>query len=542
MRSKKLHWLLGIAFIIILGLMYLRNQKALDKVRSENTEMSTRIKQSVLLQKDAIIQKHISEQLEEIAQQQKFITEDQKTIALEQRAIAEQKRQEALEQRAIAEQKQQEAIFQRQVADQAKTRAVDAFNDAERQRAIAIEQKNAAEAAEKNANRLRMLALGESLSARSINQKNTGNDTLASLFAIAAWHFTNDNKGDLYQTELFQALKMSSGEDNSFRAHKGPVRDLALMPQSTSGNLNLISVSQNGEIILWKGDASILKPSFLVNDHKYDLKCAAFNPNGSILAASYALGNVIILHAPFKNTEHFTTKLSDYKIDNLVFINDNTLVFNEKNNIIGVDVIDKGSMAQQIYSHSDNIENIWFDLNSGNLYFSDVKGRVCSISPRSSEQAQVFLQIPGKEISSLVIGEGGKLAVGTTSGNIYVKRNDDDLLELVGHVSQVNDIQFINDLLISISYDRTVRLWNLKTTSYESVVIEELDGWGYCLSAIPGTEKVISAGADKLIRITTLSHEKLAELVRKRLLRDFTKEEWNMYVDPTIEFRSFNQK
>lgn len=531
MRSRRSYWMLGIvtALLLLIAFVYLRDSRLLEEMKTENVRMSQRIEESALKQKDAIIQKRISEQLEEIAQQQKVITESQKTIALEQRALAEQK--------------QREALVQKRVADGAKTRAVNALNDAEKQRKIAVAQKNAAEAAERNANRLRMIALGQSLSARSINQMNTGSDTLATMLALAAWQFISENNGDLYQSELFQALKMSSAEENTLRAHKGFIRDIDVMPGSSEEDLSLISVSQSGEIILWKGSASSMKPRMLFDDAKRDFRNIDFNADGSVFVASTFSGDLAIAKSPFNAADISISSLSDERISSIAFISNNVLVYPEGSNLIGLDVGSRGSSVQQVYSHTAEITGLLYNGASGRIFFSDVNGAVLSFDPSNGGEATAHFRLPEGEVSCMAIGENGKIAAGTASGKIFVQdgENQAGLKELIGHLSQVNDLAFSGDMLTSISYDRTVRLWNLKMASVESIVIDEHDDWGYNIDIVPGAEKLISAGADKFIRITTIDPVRLAELVKARVSRDFTTEEWGAYIGPTVEYKSLKQ-
>ncbi len=532
MRTSRLRWFFGTFFIIlllVLSYVYFKDARALEKIKFENALMSQKIEESILKQKEAIVQKRISEQLEEIALQQKLITESQKTIAFKQRTIAEQK--------------QREAIMQRQIADKAKATAVNAFKDAEEQRKIAIGQKNAAEAAEKNANRLRMLALGQSLSARSINQKNTGNDTLATMLALAAWQFTNENKGDLYQSELFQALKISVEEENSLRAHKGFIRDIDAIRKGDQ--INLVSVSQNGEIILWENSAWTFQPRILMENPEYDLRSVSFNHSGTAFASSDASGNVIIADAPYQSSNFDIIELSDTKIKSIAFINDDLLIYPEGSNLMELNIgLNRVSIEhKQIYKHADDIEFLLFDQKSGKVFFSDVTGNVFSFVP-ASNQIYLHFRHNMRNISCIAVGEKEKIAIGTTSGKIYVEdhHNKNDVKEFVGHISQVNDLVFSKDLLISISYDRTVRLWDLENFSFEPVVIEEHDDWGYSVNVIPGAEKVISAGADKRIRVTTIDPKELAELVQEKFPREFTNDEWEAYVGSAVDYKSLKKK
>ena len=58
---------------------------------------------------------------------------------------------------------------------------------------------------------------------------------------------------------------------------------------------------------------------------------------------------------------------------------------------------------------------------------------------------------------------------------------------------------------------------------------------------MPGAQKVVSAGADRLLRVTTIDPKRLAEFVSQRVPRDFTQEEWDAYVDPSVEYQSLKQ-
>ncbi len=527
MKVKGLYGLLGVGLVLLLALayLYLKDSRALEEVRFENTRMSQKIEESATKQKEAIVQKRISEQLEEIAQQQKLITESQKTIALEQRGIAEQK--------------QDEAIQQKQIADRAKTRAINALDDAEKQRKIAVEQKEAAEAAEKNATRLRLLALGQSLSARSINQKNTGNDSLASMLALAAWRFTRKNKGDLYQSELFQALKMSSAEENALSAHKGFIRDIAIVPDAGKNPLKLVSVSQSGEVILWEGDLSTLQPKVLMDAPEHDFRKVLFSPDGATLVAVSAAGKATLFQAPFSKPGG-DLALSDNRLPSLAFINEHVLVFPSGSSLIGFDLRTRGSSVSQVYSHSNDIEQLLFDKKSEKLYFADKQGSVFSFSPGSNTQATFHCRFSIANITCLAVDSKRRIAAGTASGKIFVY-DETGIKELIGHLSQVNGLAYDEDLLLSVSYDRTVRLWNLNKPSLESIIIEKHDAWGYSIGIVPHTKKVISAGADRLLRITTIDPERLAKLVSKKVARDFTREEWAAFVDPSVEYQSLKQ-
>ncbi len=536
--------MISLILLLLVGGVYWWDARVFREARAENAKMSQRIQESVLKQKEAIIQRRVSEQLEEIAQQQKLITESQRTIALRQRAIAEERRLEA--------------VAQKHIADQAKTRAVEASKVAEEQKQIAIEQKqiaieqkNAAETAEKKANRLRMLALGQSLSARSINQMNAGNDSLAAMLAMASWHFISENNGDLYQAELFQALKMSSGQDHSLRVHKGAIRDMDITGGFPAEPFRLATVSQSGELVLWEGDSLSLEgrssgspPLPLLDNEDHDFRKVAFNPSGNVLTVGDATGNIMVKKAPFNQSAYQIFELSDRPFRALSFISEHMLVYPEGSNVMGFDVSTGETKAVQIYHHTHEITAMIYDGTSGNIIFGDKIGGLYSFKPNSDKVAQRHFQLGTETISSLAGSLEGPLAMGTVSGNIFVQEDRDTsaLHILTGHLSQVNDLAFCKGLLLSISYDMTLRLWNVKKNPVGSVVVEKLNAWGYCMNVVPGTERIISAGAGRLVRITTINPEKMAELVQQRINRNFTEDEWNTYIGSSIDYKLLKEE
>lgn len=513
--------------LCLLGFMYTESTQKLEDIIGENSIMNAKIVESEQKQKEAFIQKRISEQLEEIAQQQKVITESQKTIALEQRSIAEQK--------------QKEAVVQKQLADVAKLRAVNALEEAEMQKTIAVEQKDLAKTAEKNANRLRMLSLGQSLSARSINQHNTGNQELASMLALTAWQFMIENDGDLYQAELFKALKTSSMEDRSFRArfHQTGIRDLGVLPNSSEENMKIITADEGGQLVYWSGDVDQLSATPMWSDPEFSLRKICFNRNGSRLIVSDASGNLLLFNAPYDRPNVLQLKLSGIALGDIVFLSNTKLAITDERTIAVMDVDSRDTSSQTIYNHTHVITQLIFDSKVQKLYFSDERGVLLSLDNKPGAQAEIIAKI-GEQISSIMLSNSSKIALGTKSGKVCViNLRSRSKMDLIGHISQVNDLAFINDMLISISYDKTVRLWNLKNETIESIIIEEQNSWGYCLKSLPVTEKVIFAGNDKALNVATINTVDLATMVRKNVKRNFTQDEWNTNVDPSIPLRSF---
>ena len=204
--------------------------------RREREALTEQLRQATEAQKEATITRRVSTQLEEIAYQQKEISDIQ--------------RQEAVNQKQIADQMREHAELERERALLAQQAAVESYNQMEEQKRIAELRREEAVEARMKADTLARLALGRSLGAQASTQYALGNEDLASLLSYSAWKFTSENKGDVYQPAIFDALSQTSDLSQRWGLHKGAIRDI--MPYYRGQEALLLSASQYGELFLWK--------------------------------------------------------------------------------------------------------------------------------------------------------------------------------------------------------------------------------------------------------------------------------------------------
>ncbi len=533
--SKRLLTISTLVLLLIsvaMVFLYLRSQSTLQQLRADNQNMTGQIEESVEKQRDAIIQRRISEQLENIAREQKNLTEEQTRFAIQQRTIAEAR--------------QAEAVKQRLKADSATTEAVNALNEAESQRQIAIEQKDIAElerlkseAAEKRADTLRQLALSQALSIQASSQQEGGDSELAAMLATMGWNFAIQNEGDPYQPDLFGALKKSSEENMVLRGHTGYIRSLAVSGANQADFL--VSASQEGEILGWKRNGEGFDQQEIFRDKAHDFRQVAINDDATYVAGGAMNGVILIISNPQASPESVPFSLTSAPISGLVFRGKTDLLYTDRNGVVGSIKLVEGYPHEYIYKHEKPVRAITLAENSRELILADDAGEVLSLDLETG-QATRLLKLEST-IGALAQSAGGTLAIGTEDGRINIfNRETRQTTELVGHLSMVNGLVFSGEVLLSVSYDQTVRLWNLDSSNSESLLVNRLDRWGYGLALLSNGTEVASAGADRTIRIDTIDPEVLAAKVRARVKRDFTREEWSQFIGEGNTYQSITGK
>lgn len=512
--------------------MYLRSQSKLEQLMTDNQNMTGQIEESVEKQRDAIIQRRISEQLENIAREQKNLTEEQTRFAIQQRTIAEAR--------------QAEAVKQRLKADSATTEAVNALSEAESQRQIAIEQKDIAElerlkseAAEKRADTLRQLALSQALSIQASSQQEGGDSELASMLATMGWNFAIQNEGDPYQPDLFGALKKSSEENTVLRGHTGYIRSLAVSGANQADFL--VSASQDGEILGWKRNDTGFEQQEILRDKAHDFRQVAVNDDASYAAGGAMNGVILIISSPQTNPQAVPFNLTSAPISGLAFRGKSNLLYTDRNGVVGSIKLTEGYPHEYIYKHEKPVRAITLNDNNGELILADDSGAVLELDLQTG-QTRELLKLESN-IGALAQSTRGILAIGTEDGRITIyNKQTEQTAELVGHLSMVNGLAFSDEVLLSVSYDQTVRLWNLDNPNSESLLVNRLDRWGYGLALLSNGTEVASAGADRTIRIDTIDPEVLAAKVRARVKRDFTTEEWSQFIGEGNTYQSITGK
>lgn len=522
-----------------------------EQQKTETGHLENLLRQAEVKEKENLITQRISSQMEEIAYQQKEISEEQ--------------RQEAVHQTLIADQMRRHAEEEREKAIRAGKAAIESYNQMEEQKRIAELRREEAIAAQMRADTLAKLSLGRSLASEAITQFNSGNQDLARLLALAAWTFTERYDGEVYQSNVFDALTTVSKLSHQWRMHRSAVRDL-LMISGQDSTTYLLSTSQYGEVYLWKPERnSISMQRRLIENSQLDFRKLLRNPdNGDIYALDYG-GQIYVI--PAGNLRNRKDKTASDKpvfsaLDTqlkacigMVYYHHALYIASRETGIYKIDT--KNGKPTLFYKHPVPISAlaVYKDLllvgdTEGEIHALDQEGNVF-IFDKFRKEAISFLGTNHGE-NPLIIGyKNGRLRT-IRNANIENPRANWHKLavlnsqlneEFVGHVSPITQIDFINKKLISCSYDGYVRLWDAdaKNRKISSSVIFRATSWIHALAIDEANEQIYIGDESGSLAVISISPRQMAAAIQSNLSRDFTKEEWAYYIGELSEYEQFSK-
>lgn len=486
--------------------------------KQEQAGLIEQLRQATEAQKEATITRRISTQLEEIAYQQKEISDIQ--------------RQEAVNQTLIADQMREHAELERERALSAQQAALEAYDQMEEQKKLAESRREEAVRAQMKADTLARLALGRSLGSQASTQYTTGYKDLAALLGYSAWKFTSENNGDVYQPAIFDALSLTSDLSKRWGLHKGAIRDICLF-QDDKGPY-LLSASEYGELFLWKISGNdLIRERILVNNPEYNLRKVSVSPEkGLFIALSHT--NVLIVID--KNGKQSEIPLPIVHPVGMELISDRMFVASRNGEVLVAD-LDEWKFAP-IYKHPTFI-NV-FKTSDNGLMLGDDKGGAYALD--TNGKTTLLWDKIHQPISCLRLSaRTGILAIGYKNGIVIAE----DITtrahkELIGHISPVTEIRFMNGKLITSSYDGTVRLWNMDNENkiVSSIVYQPAE-WIYAFAIDRNGERIFTGTQSGNLGLVSISPGQMAAEIKKHLARDFTREEWEYYIGELSEYETY---
>lgn len=496
----------------------------------QNEELQAQLKDLTEKEKRSAIERSISLQMEEIAYQQKEISDEQRLEAIEQTNIAN-------EMRRRSEIERQNALEAERNALESERKAVDASHQAENQRLVAEQRREEAEQARSVADSLSYIALARALGNMATTQENAGNHELALLLAYSAYTFINRYGGDVYQRAIYESLSLVTNSNQSWKVHTGPATHMEWI----DGNAGrFLTISTYGELLEHRFNNGRLTTKEIFKDKAYDFRDVVVFSNGMKYVISRT-GEIFM----FKPNDTFVVQpiqgaihpLSIYPVSDvqLGVIAENGMFFIEQGNLrldkvipFEIPISRSGKKNRELFLFGDSDEMLEVDMNTWQV----TKKR---------------LPFPEK-VFSYTISQYGTDIFGTTDGVLIEIDNQGKMTRLVGHRSRASRVtplsrmaEMLNDrqILVSSSYDGTVKLWDLDNEKPEGVNVFSSNDW-VLFSEVDNSGDYLWTGDQKgnLTR-SLISVSTLAQVAKNMLTRDFTKEEWDYYIGSNIPFESF---
>ena len=503
----------GVAALILAGttVVGLRgwnsSDQEIDKLKAQLEVLQQKDKRSAVLQS-------VSKQMEEIAYEQKKISDEQREEAEEQTKVAN-------EMRLRSEEERHNAIIAQQKALESERMALDAYDLAESQRKVAEENRRAAEA-------LSYLALGRSLGALALTQFRAGNQEIGDLLSYASYLYTERYQGDLYYPAIYQALSQSSQSKDEWSRHSDAVYNLEFLPKS---DYQLVSCSSYGEILYHEVNGNQLKTTTLFKDKSYDFRDVLINPNTGIIYAISRNGylyikkgkDVKLLEVPLVKPSKLQTCLDQRYL--LLTGETNLALFDQTTQtIVGTKDLDYKVVLSARLEHMP-------------LLFDD-KGRMHLFKDLNHIETRK-VPVSGQITAFASSNSSGLEAYGMKDGTVYLYEPNGSIRKLVGHRSRISRIRIYQNRLFTSSYDGTINLWIATSEKIEPITLYTSNNW-ILYFTYDRSKNYLWLGDQKgNLSQVLISVPLMVERIKRKLKRNFTKDEWNYYIGENIPYESF---
>ncbi len=536
-RTKIVAMILGIAAIISGAFMLFA---FVQKIAADNATLEA--EQNALREK---IQKEKADSARTEATRQKNFAEASASFALH-------KEQEAIEQKENADIQRANALTNARIAQEQSDYAEIQKDSANLARERADRSAEQERIAKKDAQRLRMLSIGKTMSVKSLQVE--GQKDLQTLLAYQAYIFNKKNDGlkndaDIYNGLYNVARQYGNVNYKTFR-HDG-IKSIVFVP----GRNEFYTSGYDKQIRKWSLEGNNQTYQVIYEGTEI-IEVLAVSPDASWLAAGNDKASIRMI--PLKgNNMQYTLSGHTASIKSLIFSFDGKYLYSASldGKVLKWDLTTRTSM--DITSGSGQITTI--DISSGGKYIAGLnkEGNVILWNPESvSENFRLPTEL--KDIRALRFKpDENTLAIGDVDGNIELWNvaTKERISKVKAHTAQVRDIKF-NPILdqMATAGDKTLKIYNnLRDLTEPPITLRdaeggEADNFVLVVQFSPDGQLIVSGeyNGDLVSRPTHV--DLLANDICSLVSRNMTQEEWNVYVgkdlplENTCESKDYNIK
>lgn len=519
----------------------------------ESELLTLREKQKTLEEneRNAIVTKRISEQMEDIAYQAKNIADSA-------RQKAEFEGMKALEQARRADEERRNALIAKSFADKAEQEAREQAEKAERERLLAQEARDAANLARSKADTLRYIALGRSLAQASITEHNTGNQDLAQLLSYAAYTYTKEYGANPYQQDVFTSVLYNTHSARR-RLHQftGAVRAVLCIGKSKPENIDedILVATDYGEVARLtpryhaNGNFNGFDVEMIFSDKRYFFQTMLTFDNMAYLLDVEGRLVAIDLNKGEKQEPEVLTLASSARQNeqwkHLLKKKDGTMIAVGEHQLYWVDPHKKNEKRQQqmaIYLQHYIPEDITeAGIGDGKLLVFTKQHKYFVFKAGVPAEWPITLPNQGV-ITSYYYHKGKKYhVIGTDLGSIYFYNvNGEPVASFNGHTGAITHMDHYEWCFITSSYDKSLCIWNLDEIGNLVAPINiKCNAWPLTFAFDNKVRSLRIGYADGYLESTRITMQENSASILRDLKREFTENEWDYYIGKDVPYRRF---
>jgi len=523
-RRKKITQLVVVTFLISLSALTV--WAFFERSRSEKSEMAALSEKQKAEQKtaEAWNQKELAEKAKEQSIEASRKALDAKDFAELQKTIADSQSQIATRQSAIA---QQERILAQQQAKKAKEQSL----LAKQKEQLAEQEKEMAVVAQSEADRLRLVSLGEAVAFKSLQVKS--DPQLAALLSNEAYSLTKDNNGNIQDPQIYNALFQSLKNLSSvtYPPVTNVLSEVAAINVSADGRL--FTILANGTLRQYSGTDN--RPASSVALRGEPLNTAYLGYDCKYAVTSYDDNSIRIWNTA---TGSGSPPLPGHSglVRAAAFSGDGSQVITGGRDS-SVIIWNNNKLQQQIKFPS-RIRALAITGNNNRVLAGCEDGVVYEYNI-TSKKISILLNDAPARIECITYSSLNKyLVVSSSSGQVSVMNAEGQTIKTLSEGHTVNFVSADDQsgLLAEAAGTRLVRIYNLNDLSQKPLEITDL-GTAIKGLALSKQGLLTVACGNNTIRSYSVRSSVIQSLLTGKITRSLTQDEWNIYIGKDVPYK-----
>ncbi len=554
----------------------LQAKKALQRVKITALILGAAAVISVIFLIYAFAQKTVAEKAQDEAiknfkeaEAQRIAADSAKTVAEFQKKQAEINAEEARIQEARAKIEAEKARIaqdsatnasklaelRRLEAEREKKRADDEAKIAREQEKLAKQNEQLAREKEALARKERYLSLSKALALKATG--NFPDKQLKGLLAMQAYKFNKEHEGNPFNADVFAGIYAALGangfNDLTTRPLKGHEQQVNAVTTGSGTGEYIYSGDSRGKILHWQIENGVVTADTIMRQQQgtHVIQDLVMSPDDKYLLAA----------GDFRDPETNEAFMQVINLDNRQV----TVIKGFSGTVKDIEVLEPSSRYFILSEAGKNIQEV--DLNAKTVHdfirppvkINDLNishngrllagagadGKVYVWDISNNNQLIPYPEYPQSVFTSLRFSrDDNYLVVGELDGPISLFNTQTQTRDRIftDNLARISDIKFSPDgnYMAVASLNKTIRVWNMHNLNDQPYVLY-LSGWASSLSFSPDSKFLFGGGFEHgEVKVWPMNIEVMANRLCGLLTRNFSTQEWEMYVAEITEDYPFD--